>query len=55
MPVRHIIIAYILLCLLAVAAGAQDQKTENPAEPEAHGTRLRWQDIPKNVLRPDRH
>jgi membrane-associated phospholipid phosphatase len=25
-------------------------KQENPAEPEAHGTRLRWQDIPRNVL-----
>ena len=23
---------------------------ENPAEPEAHGTRLRWRDIPRNVL-----
>jgi membrane-associated phospholipid phosphatase len=29
---------------------AQTQKTENPAEPESHGTRLRWQDIPRNVL-----
>src|SRR5215471_2486064 len=28
----------------------QTQKPENPPEPEAHGTRLRWQDIPKNVL-----
>jgi membrane-associated phospholipid phosphatase len=26
------------------------QKIENPPEPESHGTRLRWQDIPKNVL-----
>src|SRR5215831_9927911 len=25
-------------------------RAENPAEPEAHGTRLRWRDIPKNVL-----
>jgi membrane-associated phospholipid phosphatase len=24
--------------------------TENPPEPESHGTRLQWQDIPKNVL-----
>ena len=23
---------------------------ETPAEPEAHGTRLHWQDIPKNIL-----
>ena len=28
-----------------------DQKpTENPPEPESHGARLRWQDIPKNLL-----
>src|SRR5262245_53996477 len=26
------------------------QKTENPPELESHGTRLRWQDIPRNVL-----
>ena len=33
------------------AQEASDQtKQENPAEPEAHGTRLRWRDIPKNVL-----
>jgi membrane-associated phospholipid phosphatase len=25
-------------------------KTENPPEPEAHGSRLHWRDIPKNVL-----
>jgi len=24
--------------------------TENPPEPESHGTRLKWQDIPRNVL-----
>src|SRR5215831_4409272 len=28
---------------------AQGQKTENPAEPEAHGTRLQWKDLPKNL------
>src|SRR4030095_5249875 len=50
MSLRHLIIAYILACLLAVAAPAQEQKTENPPEPEAHGTRLHWQDIPRNVL-----
>jgi membrane-associated phospholipid phosphatase len=32
------------------APAAQTPKKENPPEPEAHGTRLRWQDIPKNVL-----
>src|SRR4030095_8765506 len=25
------------------------QSKEKPAEPEAHGTRLRWRDIPKNL------
>jgi hypothetical protein len=30
--------------------GIQPKTEENPAEPESHGTRLRWQDIPKNVL-----
>jgi len=29
---------------------AATQKTENPAEPEGHGTRLHWHDIPRNVL-----
>src|SRR5262245_37812805 len=29
---------------------AQRIHTENPPEPESHGTRLRWEDIPKNVL-----
>jgi len=29
---------------------AQQTAKETPAEPEAHGTRLRWQDIPKNIL-----
>jgi membrane-associated phospholipid phosphatase len=29
---------------------AEEKKVENPPEPESHGTRLRWQDIPKNVL-----
>jgi membrane-associated phospholipid phosphatase len=26
------------------------KETENPPEPESHGTRLRWQDIPGNVV-----
>jgi membrane-associated phospholipid phosphatase len=33
---------------------SQAGKTENPPEPEAHGTRLRWQDIPRNVLHDQR-
>jgi len=53
----------VFLCATATPARAQDSdpgqpaqeapdqtKQENPPEPEAHGTRLRWQDIPKNVL-----
>jgi membrane-associated phospholipid phosphatase len=27
----------------------QETKPENPAEPEAHGTRLQWKDLPKNL------
>src|SRR5438552_3261265 len=27
----------------------QKKKPENPAEPEAHGTRLQWKDLPKNI------
>jgi membrane-associated phospholipid phosphatase len=30
---------------------AKAKPKETPAEPEAHGTRLRWQDLPKNILR----
>src|SRR5215467_13847085 len=29
---------------------AQPIHKENPPEPESHGTRLHWQDIPRNVL-----
>src|SRR5215813_2240772 len=28
----------------------QTNKTETPAEPESHGARLHWQDVPRNVL-----
>jgi len=45
----------------AIAEDAQDhpqatpdakvQKKENSPEPEAHGTRLEWKDLPKNILR----
>ncbi len=36
--------------------GAQPVKQkENPPEPESHGTRLRWQDIPRNVLHDEKH
>ena len=34
----------------AVQGNQNPNRTENPAEPESHGTRLRWQDIPRNVL-----
>jgi hypothetical protein len=33
-----------------IANNGQGKPKENPTEPEAHGTRLHWQDIPKNVL-----
>jgi hypothetical protein len=56
----------VLLLLIAgitVQAIAQDgqdpqpakdtkvQREENPPEPEAHGTRLEWKDLPKNIWR----
>jgi membrane-associated phospholipid phosphatase len=46
---------FIVTMTIAVPAMAQDPvqeppKQENPPEPESHGTRLRWQDIPGNVL-----
>jgi membrane-associated phospholipid phosphatase len=34
---------------LAPAGSPSGEKQENPPEPEAHGTRLRWKDIPRNV------
>jgi membrane-associated phospholipid phosphatase len=30
------------------------QKAESPPQPEPHGTRLRWQDLPMNVLRDEK-
>src|SRR5690242_20073845 len=43
---------------VAIAQDTQSQNVtpapplhkENPPEPEGHGTRLRWQDIPRNLL-----
>jgi len=62
MPFREFILV-ALLSTTSIPALSQDtsampdatlptaqSKQENPAEPEAHGTRLRWRDIPKNVL-----
>lgn len=34
----------------ATGADTPPQQKENPAEPESHGTRLRWKDIPGNLL-----
>ena len=31
--------------------GVTQKTTENPPEPEAHGERLQWKDLPKNILR----
>ncbi len=55
----------LLLCLTVtampgLAQGVQNQdagddskseapKTENPSEPEAHGTRMQWKDLPRNL------
>jgi membrane-associated phospholipid phosphatase len=51
MPLRGILRLLVVFLVLTGIATAQDEpKTENPQEPESHGTRLRWQDIPKNVL-----
>ena len=33
-----------------VPQSTPQKPAENPPEPESHGSRLRWQDIPKNVL-----
>src|SRR5215510_14547297 len=33
----------------ATTTATQGEKTENPVEPEAHGTRLQWKDLPKNL------
>lgn len=45
------IAALALVIAIAFPAYAQDKPkpAENPAEPEAHGTRLRWKDLPKNL------
>jgi membrane-associated phospholipid phosphatase len=37
-----------------IANTTQTKPKENPAEPEAHGTRLHWQDIPGNVMRDEK-
>jgi membrane-associated phospholipid phosphatase len=56
MALRPLILAVALILSIPVGlmaqndAAPQEQQKENPAEPESHGTRLRWQDIPKNVL-----
>ena len=60
MAMRSSVILLVLTLTFADGLAAQEtqpsqdtqQQTpvENPAEPESHGTRLRWQDIPKNVL-----
>jgi membrane-associated phospholipid phosphatase len=55
-------VIFIALMIATTTAWAQEpqqsqdpqtpeiSKTENPPEPEAHGSRLHWKDIPKNVL-----
>jgi len=51
--VRQILTAAALSCFLTASALAQVGEgvgKVNPPEPESHGTRLQWQDIPRNVL-----
>lgn len=50
MKSRHFTIL-ILIAAITTPAFAQDKPAENPAEPEAHGTRLQWKDLPKNLWR----
>jgi membrane-associated phospholipid phosphatase len=56
MTLRPSVLLTALILWIPAGAAAQDEpvkqeeKVENPAEPEAHGTRLRWGDIPRNVL-----
>ena len=45
------LLAVLILIAVTMTAFAQDKPAENPAEPEAHGTRLRWKDLPKNLWR----
>jgi len=33
----------------------QAPKTENPAEPEAHGSRMKWGDLPRNAWHDEKH
>jgi len=40
---------FVLICLICNQAAAQDKPKENPPEPEAHGARLQWKDLPKNI------
>ena len=42
----------IVLMFSSTAMGQQPEQKplENPPEPESHGTRLRWKDLPKSVL-----
>ena len=54
MFMRNIVLLVVLFspAVRAIAQetpNTQSQKPENPAEPEAHGTRLQWKDLPKNL------
>jgi hypothetical protein len=40
-------LALMVVIAITTPAMGQELQTENPPEPESHGTRLRWQDIPK--------
>ena len=53
MIVRHFAILLIFMTV-ALPVFAQDKPTENSPEPEAHGTRLQWKDLPKNIWRDEK-
>ena len=48
----QILSVLILIAAMTLPAFAQEQPAEkNPAEPEGHGERLQWKDLPKNLWR----
>jgi membrane-associated phospholipid phosphatase len=40
---------FVLICLICSQAAGQDKPKENPPEPESHGSRLQWKDLPKSL------
>jgi len=40
---------FVLICLICSQAVGQGKPSENPPEPEAHGARLQWKDLPRSI------